>query len=158
MTEKTRIPPQQRRTLNGHYCSWWPERGLLQTMTATFRGAYVFDLNREWKPVRFDVRAIEVVRKGTTTIEAAISGDDARKHGRSIVTPNGPRWAIPISHWSKEPIPLRCLPCAMDRHDECDVDTGRSVIPTPCSCSEEHREEVPAAPARPRRRVVRRRV
>lgn len=161
MTEKTRIPPQERKMLNGHYCSWWPQRGLLQTMTAsyTYQGVVglVFDLHDEWKPVRFDVQAIEVVRKGTSQIEAAISGDDARQHGRAIKTPRGMRWFIPAWRWQKEPVPLRCLPCAMDRHDECDVDTGRSVNPTPCSCSEEHHHHEEDHDHRPRRRVVRRR-
>jgi hypothetical protein len=159
MAEKTRIPPQEREMLNGHYCSWWAKRGLLQTMTATytFNGVvgYVLDLKAEWLPIERHVQAIEVVRKGTQEIEAAISGDDARQHGRPIRTPRGMRWFIPKWRWSKEPVPMRCLPCAMDRHDECDVDTGRSVNPTPCSCSEEHTHEEDPRPVR--RRVVRRR-
>lgn len=45
---------------------------------------------------------------------------------------------------------LKCLPCVMDRHDECDVDTGRSIMPGSCSCADEH------AP-RPKKRVIQRR-
>lgn len=151
MTEKTPIPPRERQMLNGHYCSWWSQRGLLQTMTATFKGCYVLDLKREWSPIYEKVQAIEVVKKGTTKIEAAISGDDARDLGRPMKTPNGMRWAIPVQYWSKEPVPLRCLPCVFERHHECDVDTGRSIFSGPCACSGEHK------PPEPRVRKVKRR-
>jgi hypothetical protein len=33
---------------------------------------------------------------------------------------------------------MKCIPCANERHADCNAEEGRSLTTTPCSCHAEH--------------------